>query len=71
MEYEIYRFIVALSKPNNGWIKELNSVSWNGREPVYDIRVWNQDHSKFGKGVTLTPGEMMVLKKFFDMHNVF
>lgn len=64
MEFEIYRQHAALSRPNNGWTKELNLISWNRREPVYDIRSWNEDHSKCGQGVTLTASEMEALKSF-------
>ena len=47
----------------NGWKKELNLVSWNGREPVYDIRTWSPDGSKMGKGVTISKEEMENLKE--------
>ena len=33
--FEIVEHIGVLSQTNNGWKKELNLVSWNGREPVY------------------------------------
>lgn len=60
--YQIYRHIGRLSQLNNGWIKELNFISWNGREPVYDIRTWNAEHTEYGEGVTITAGQMAVLK---------
>ena len=62
MKFAIYRQIAALSRPNNGWTKELNFVSWNSREPVYDIRTWNRDHTECGKGVTLTRAELQALR---------
>ena len=71
MEFQIYAQIAALSDPNNGWTKELNLVSWNKREPVYDIRVWTEDHSRCGKGVTLTEGEMRRLKEALQAKTVF
>lgn len=61
-KYIIYKHIGNLSELNNGWIKELNFISWNDREPVYDIRTWNETHTKYGKGVTITAGQMEVLK---------
>ena len=61
--YKIYKHIGNMSKPNNGWIKELNFISWDNREPVYDIRTWTLDHSKYGKGVTITQGEMKKLQE--------
>ena len=51
--YEVVEHIGILSEQKNGWKKELNLVSWNGREPVYDIRTWSPDGSKMGKGVTI------------------
>lgn len=68
-KYEIYKHIGELSKSNNGWVKELNFISWNAREPVYDIRTWNEDHSKYGKGVTITISQMAVLKELLDTIN--
>ena len=60
--YKIYKHIGNMSELNNGWIKELNFISWDNREPVYDIRTWTLDHSKYGKGVTITQGEMKKLQ---------
>lgn len=50
------------SLPSSGtFTKELNKVSWNGREPVYDLRGWNEDHTKMTKGITLTNDEFQEL----------
>lgn len=40
------------------WTKELNSVSWNGKEPKADIREWANDHTLMSKGITLNADEM-------------
>ena len=69
--YEVVETICVLSEQNNGWKKELNLVSWNNREPVYDIRTWSPDHSKMGKGVTLTLDEMNALKETLKDLNLF
>ena len=40
--------------------KELRLVSWNGREPVYDLRSWSENDDgteSAGKGITLTGEE--------------
>lgn len=71
MEFTIFKHIADLSSPNNGMTKELNFISWNNREPVYDIRTWNADHTKFGKGVTLTYNEMKSLKQELQNINLF
>ena len=62
-EFEVVETLGVLSQQNNGWKKELNLVSWNNRELVYDIRTWNPDHTKMGKGVTLTAAELEALKE--------
>lgn len=69
--FVIYGHIGDLSKPNNGWVKELNFISWNNREPVYDIRTWNQDHTKYGKGIMITPKQMFVLKELLSEIDIF
>ena len=53
----------VLSENAKGWTKELNLISWNGREPKYDIREWSPDGSKMGKGVTITKEELYSLKE--------
>ena len=63
IKYEITKHIGVLSEGSKGWTKELNLVSWNGREPKFDIRDWSPDHEKMGKGVTLTEEEAAKLKE--------
>jgi hypothetical protein len=58
IKYEITKEIGVLSESPRGWKKELNLVSWNDREPKYDIREWSPDHEKMGKGITLSEEEM-------------
>ena len=70
-KFEIYKHIGDISHPNNGWKKELNYISWDDREPVYDIRTWSNDHTKYGKGVTITAGEMKALQSLIKDKVVF
>ena len=70
-KYTIYEHIGNISNENNGWTKELNLISWDNREPVYDIRTWTQDHKKYGKGVTLTQSEMKVLQELIKDKEIF
>ena len=63
IKYEIVENIGVISESAKGWTKELNLVSWNGRDPKYDLREWAPDHEKMGKGVTLTKEEMIKLKE--------
>ena len=62
-KYEIVKTLGVVSQPNNGWIKELNLISWNNREPVYDLRTWDESHERMGKGITLTEDDLKNLKE--------
>jgi hypothetical protein len=60
--FEIVKRLGPLAPPSaKGWTKELNLVSWNGREAKYDIREWSEDHKKMGKGITLGRDEARAL----------
>lgn len=61
--YEIVKELGVLSEGSGGWKKELNLVSWNGKDPKYDIRDWGPDHEKMGKGITLTLDDVKALKE--------
>ena len=64
--YEIKTHIGVISNGSGGWTKELNLISWNGKEPKYDIRDWGPDHEKMGKGITLSLKDVMALKALFE-----
>ncbi len=66
IKYEIVKQVGVLSKAGSGWAKELNLVRWNDRDPKYDLRDWNADHSKMGKGVTLSKEELLALKELLN-----
>ena len=61
LKYEIVKTLGIISENAKGWTKELNLVSWNDREPKYDIREWSPEHDKMGKGITLTEEELEAL----------
>lgn len=61
-KFEILEHLAQLSTNAKGWSKELTSVSWNEREPKYDIRDWSPDYSKMGKGLTFTQEELKGLR---------
>lgn len=63
--FEIEEQLLVLSENEKGWTKELNRVSFNGAPAKYDIRTWNPDHTKMGKGITLTNEEFQVLLDAF------
>jgi len=63
IKFEITKHIGILSESTKGWTRELNLVSWNDREPKYDIRDWSPGHEKMGKGITLSADEINALKE--------
>ncbi len=70
IKYEVVETIGSISENAKGWKKELNLISWNGREPKYDLRDWSPDREKMGKGVTLSKEELLELKKLLNELNI-
>lgn len=66
LKYEIQETIGVLSESRKGWIKELNLISWNGRQAKYDLRDWAPDHEKMGKGVTLSKDDLLKLRELLN-----
>ena len=64
--FAIKKHLLVLSTGMKGWTKEVNVVSWNNRKPKLDIREWDENHEKMGKGITLNQEEIIELKKLFD-----
>ena len=60
----------VLSESKAGWKLELHLVSWGGRRAKYDIRSWDPEHNKMGKGVTFTAEELKELKKLLDAMDI-
>ena len=63
IQYEIVKEIAVLSTGDSGYTKEINLISWNGKEPKYDIRSFSPNREKCGKGITLTVDEAAALLK--------
>lgn len=66
IKFEIKETVGAISQSPKGWNKELNLISWNGKEPKYDLRDWAPEHEKMGKGVTLNVEELKVLRDLLN-----
>lgn len=47
-DFTIVDEIGILSISSKGWTKEINLISWNGRDPKYDIRDWAPEYEKNG-----------------------
>ncbi|MGN0601381.1 MAG: YdbC family protein [Oscillospiraceae bacterium] len=70
LKFEITESLGVLSENAKGWTKELNKVSWNEREPKYDLREWNPDHTRMGKGITLTEEEVNTLRNILNGEDI-
>lgn len=66
IKYEIIEEIGVLSETSKGWRTELNLVSWNEREPKYDLRDWSENHEKIGKGMALSKDELIKLREIIN-----
>ena len=66
IKYEVKEAYGVLSESTKGWTKELRSISWNNREPKYDIREWAPGDESMGKGVTLSKDELKKLKEILN-----
>ena len=71
IKYEIKEKFGILSESAKGWTKELNLVSWNGKEPKYDLREWDSNHEKMSKGITLSKEELIKLREILNDINLF
>lgn len=66
IKFEIEKELGSISESPKGWTKELNLISWNGKEAKYDLRDWSPEHEKMGKGVTLSVDELKKLKEILN-----
>ena len=66
IKFEIVENLGVIGTSTKNWTKEINLVSWNGRKAKIDIRDWDENHEKMGKGITLSKGELKALKDILD-----
>lgn len=65
VKFEIVQNIGTLSESGT-WKKELNIVQWGENIAKYDIRAWSADHTKLGRGVTLSTEELKTLRTLLN-----
>ncbi len=65
-KFEVKKNLGVISSGRSGWNREVNVVSWNDANPKIDIRDWNADHTRMGKGVSLNAEEVSLLKEILD-----
>lgn len=61
IKYEIINELGSIPSDKGSMRLELNRISWNGNEPKYDLRRWNPNRDKMGKGVTMSEKELIAL----------
>ena len=66
IKFEIKETVGVIAESTKGWKKELNLISWNGKEAKYDLREWAPGHEKMGNGVTLSNDELKALKELLN-----
>ncbi|APC78823.1 YdbC family protein [Clostridium botulinum] len=66
IKFEIKDKLGVISESSKGWTKELNFISWNGKQAKYDLRDWAPEHEKMGKGITLSAEELKSLKEILN-----
>ena len=66
IKFVIKETVGVIAESAKGWKKELNLISWNGKEAKYDLREWSPEHEKMSKGVTLTSDELKALKELLN-----
>ena len=66
IKYDVTEKLGVISETARGWTREVNMISWNGREPKVDIRDWSPEHDKMSKGLTFTKEELKELAKIIE-----
>lgn len=62
INYDVVAHIATIGtyQDQNGerWNTEVNIISWNGHTPQFDLRTWDESHSKMHYGLKLSKEEM-------------
>lgn len=67
LKFDVVKELGVISEnPKNGWTRELNLVSWNDREPKYELRDWSADKTHMNKGFAMTAEEAKTLRDILN-----
>ena len=61
---ELVEQLTVIEVRSKGWQLELNIIKWGDHVPKYDLRPWKENHSNYGKGITLTEDNLKALVKY-------
>ena len=63
--FEIEEHLLTLSENEKDGPKKSIVISFNGAPAKFDIRSWSPDHTKMGKGITLSNEEFQIMVDAF------
>lgn len=64
--FTVHKKIAVFGEENeNGYMLALTKTSFCNREVQYDLRPWNKDFTKTGKGIRLTKEQLADMETFF------
>ena len=64
INYDVLEECGTVMERKGGYALKLRYLSWNGRDPVYDLRPWkitDEREEICGKGITMTGEELEAL----------
>lgn len=62
-----FRYLLTSGAFGEGkWQKHLTYIQWGDNKPKFDIRTWNEDMTKCGKGVTLDDSDLFDLLSLIE-----
>lgn len=64
LSYEIIKDYGAFG--DGTWQKHLCKIKWGDNAPKFDVRPWNEDMTKMGKGITLDSSELFDLMSLIE-----
>ena len=64
----ILQKIAVLGRTEDEWNRELNIVSFNEKDPRFDIREWQPDYAKSRNGKMLSEREMEMIAGAYENH---
>ncbi len=69
-KFDIIKTIGTISENAKGWKREVNLMTWNNKKAKIDIREWDENHEKMGKGITLNKEELKKLKDILNQVDI-
>lgn len=69
-KFDIKQNLGVISESTKGWKREVNVMTWNKKKPKVDIREWDENHEKMGKGITLNKEELKELKEILNQIDI-